>query len=635
MKRKMKALIAVLLSVLLFFTMTVTAFADEAGTSNPGGWTVAPVGGSIPDDVSAALADALGINVGMDVVPVAYFATQVVSGTNYAILCEKTSVVQNPVLKLALYKVHVALDGTTNLIGESEDFNIEDYDQDGANLILQTGKAGGWQIPEDYSRLDSVNLPQELATLVSAIENEALLGASYEPMAYLGSQVVKGTRYAFLCHETMATEEAGSSIAVVTLVQEPDGLIALDTVCTIMGIPEETSEEDPGAITGGWTIEAMGGYVPLEMEKALKKASEGTVGTVLSPIAYMEKQIVNGVNYKVLCTSTPVVENPETKLVVAVVNVASDGQTSMTLEDFNIADYAEDGGVEVIEAGNGTWIIPEDHTVISGPFPEEVASAMSVAEQPGVAGGTSEVMAYLGRQIVNGTNYAFLVHRTLTTNPAVSELLVVTVNEDTDFNFTFRSAYRLYGVTEPAAEPTYHFTDVPDDEWFTEAIYALAEAGVMTGYEGHTVFGTYDNLSRAQFVTILYRIAGEPDVTTSGSFADVPAGKWYSKAVEWAKENGLITGYENTNRFGPADPITREQIWTIYWRANGSPVVDQALNYKDAASVSPWALDAARWAVSTGMIKGKEEQTVLDPQGLTKRCECAETTYRYLKLIDA
>ena len=88
---------------------------------------------------------------------------------------------------------------------------------------------------------------------------------------------------------------------------------------TVTAFADEAGTSNPG----GWTIEAMGGYVPLEVEKALKKASEGTVGTMLSPFAYMEKQIVNGVNYKVLCTSTPVVENPETKLVVAVVNVAS------------------------------------------------------------------------------------------------------------------------------------------------------------------------------------------------------------------------------------------------------------------------------------------------------------------------
>ncbi len=152
----------------------------------------------------------------------------------------------------------------------------------------------------------------------------------------------------------------------------------------------------------------------------------------------------------------------------------------------------------------------------------------------------------------------------------------------------------------------------------------------MTGYEGNKVFGINDKLSRADFVTILYRMEGCPPVTTSGSFSDVTADKYYSDAVEWAKEQKVITGYENTDRFGPADKITREQIATILWRLNGCPEVDYALTQPDANKISSWALEAVRWAVATKVINGKDGGTRIDPQGFSLRGETAQLIYNLL-----
>ena len=133
-------------------------------------------------------------------------------------------------------------------------------------------------------------------------------------------------------------------------------------------------------------------------------------------------------------------------------------------------------------------------------------------------------------------------------------------------------------------------------------------------------------------VTILYRLDGEPAVTKDIPFADVPAGQWYSNAINWAAANGIVDGYGN-GKFGPDDTITREQMAAILYRYasyKGYSVSDLAnlTGYTDAASVSEWASTAMRWAVAEGLIEGTSA-TTLSPSGDSTRAQVATILMRF------
>lgn len=181
------------------------------------------------------------------------------------------------------------------------------------------------------------------------------------------------------------------------------------------------------------------------------------------------------------------------------------------------------------------------------------------------------------------------------------------------------------------------FEDVEGDAWFTDSVEYVYENGLMTGMTAD-VFGPAETLSRAQFAVILHRMNGEPEVEYKATFPDVIDGTWYTDAVLWANEAGIIKGYEDGN-FGPADLITREQMATMMFRyalADGLNVSKRAdlSTFKDAESVSEFAKEAFQWAVAHKIITGKEDGAALDPQGMASRAECATIIMRFMEAFD-
>lgn len=179
------------------------------------------------------------------------------------------------------------------------------------------------------------------------------------------------------------------------------------------------------------------------------------------------------------------------------------------------------------------------------------------------------------------------------------------------------------------------YTDVSESDWFYNEVNYVFEKGLMTGLAPDT-FGPYQSLARAQFATILYRMEGSPDTTYRNQFSDVPAGEWYSNAIIWANDAKIVTGYENSTLFGLADNITREQMTLMmfrYARYKGYDTSQRADfgSYKDASSVSGFARESMEWAVSKGIISGKENGTIIDPQGDAKRAECAVIMKRFME----
>ena len=172
----------------------------------------------------------------------------------------------------------------------------------------------------------------------------------------------------------------------------------------------------------------------------------------------------------------------------------------------------------------------------------------------------------------------------------------------------------------PTAEPL-PFTDLAENAWYLDAVRFAWENGLMQGVSD-TRFCPDAGATRAMFVTVLYREAGEPEVGAS-SFADAPAGAWYAKAVAWAEREGFITGYED-GLFHPEVELTRQQLALILWRMAGSPRVEER-----ETGASSWAAEAMSWAAETGLLQG--DGTEYLPKKATTRAELAEILYRYLR----
>ncbi len=166
------------------------------------------------------------------------------------------------------------------------------------------------------------------------------------------------------------------------------------------------------------------------------------------------------------------------------------------------------------------------------------------------------------------------------------------------------------------------YVDCPD-EWYHEAIDFVSYYGYMNGI-GHSKFNPYGGTTRAMAVTVLWRMFNSPEATQECTFTDVPKDQWYSEAIAWAQENGIVKGMTETT-FEPDLLISREELAVILWRAladeePASP--DTELNFRDADYVSDWALEAMKYAVERGWFVGNTHGW-LNPYGDTTRAEMA------------
>ena len=159
------------------------------------------------------------------------------------------------------------------------------------------------------------------------------------------------------------------------------------------------------------------------------------------------------------------------------------------------------------------------------------------------------------------------------------------------------------------------FTDVSAAYYAADAIRWAWENGYFSGVSA-VQFAPEQGLSRAMLVTVLWRMAGEPNAGVS-TFADVLPGGWYEKAVAWANARGLVSG-TGAGSFSPDAPITREQLIAILWRYAGSPQPAGGLSaFSDGAQTSAYAQTAMAWAVETGLIGGSNGR-LLPASGATR-----------------
>ena len=163
------------------------------------------------------------------------------------------------------------------------------------------------------------------------------------------------------------------------------------------------------------------------------------------------------------------------------------------------------------------------------------------------------------------------------------------------------------------------YADVDAGSWYAQAVEYVRDNGLMSGTTA-TTFEPGGTTTRAMLAQILYREAGSPAVSGNDTFTDTQEGAWYADAVLWATQAGVISGYGD-GRFGPNDPASREQIAVILWRYTGSPAA-QGEDFADEASISTWAADAVDWARSAGLMTGQEGNRFA-PQASATRAETA------------
>jgi len=216
-------------------------------------------------------------------------------------------------------------------------------------------------------------------------------------------------------------------------------------------------------------------------------------------------------------------------------------------------------------------------------------------------------------------------------NPSKPDTYPVPMKPGTQIDYTEPDVPLSQIELDMQSEYSNPYTDVLSTAWFYDSVRYVTEKGLMNG-TGNNAFSPNMPMTRAMFATVLHRLAGKPVISGRETFTDVEAGQWYTEAICWTSENKLIMGYGN-NEFGTNDNITREQVITIllrYSEMRGFATGIQAnlSNYADEHQISKWALNAMHWAVNTEIISGRTP-TALVPQGPITRAEVAQVLLNY------
>lgn len=227
---------------------------------------------------------------------------------------------------------------------------------------------------------------------------------------------------------------------------------------------------------------------------------------------------------------------------------------------------------------------------------------------------------------------------TVTVIDTNGKIVEATPNDDGTYTFvqpsgkvtitvTFRQMTDTSDCPRDESCPMAPFTDADRSAWYHDGVHYCVEHGLMVG-TSKTTFSPNNATTRGMIVTILWRLEGSPLVSTSLDYDDVKPEDWHGEAVRWADSAGVVTGYGN-GKFGPNDPITREQMAAMLWRYAGSSKVNGSLSsFADGAQTSSWAQPAMIWAVEEGLITGVGNDR-LEPRGQATRAQAATILMRF------
>ena len=179
------------------------------------------------------------------------------------------------------------------------------------------------------------------------------------------------------------------------------------------------------------------------------------------------------------------------------------------------------------------------------------------------------------------------------------------------------------------------FTDIRENDWYYKSVEYAHNNGLMNGVS-ESLFGPNSEVTRAMFVTVLYRIENQPKASAS-KFTDVDAGSYFEKAVAWGFENNIVNGVSDTE-FAPHNRITREQMAAMMYRYAKYKGIDTSvgentniLSYEDFDTISEYAISAIQWVCGAGIMNGETEST-FNPKNISTRAQAATV---FMRVIEA
>lgn len=358
----------------------------------------------------------------------------------------------------------------------------------------------------------------------------------------------------------------------------------------------QDNEEVDAAITNGGGIRAS-----IAAGDITKKSVNDVLpfGNTLYVVELTGAELLEALEASTYCTPEPVGAFPQVAGIEFTINTGAAYDAGENYPGTTYAEPASINRVTILTVGGQAFDADATYTIVTNDFL--------------AAGGD--------------TYYAFSAAESgYDTGISLDQVVMDYITEELDGTVT---AAR-YGQTANRIH-TISYNDVTAGDWFTPDVIYVTLTGLMNGTGDG--FSPNNNINRAQLVTVLYRMAGEPEVTGENPFTDVPDGQWYTDAVLWAAENNITDGTSETT-FSPNNPLTREQMATFFYRfANfeaGEPieVTGDLSGYTDADLVADYAVDAMTWAVGEGVISGIGNNT-LAPDNTASRAQMATVLTRY------
>ena len=358
----------------------------------------------------------------------------------------------------------------------------------------------------------------------------------------------------------------------------------------------QDNEEVDAAITNGGGIRAS-----IAAGDITKKSVNDVLpfGNTLYVVELTGAELLEALEASTYCTPEPVGAFPQVAGIEFTINTGAAYDAGENYPGTTYAEPASINRVTILTVGGQAFDVDATYTIVTNDFL--------------AAGGD--------------TYYAFSAAESgYDTGISLDQVVMDYITEELDGTVT---AAR-YGQTANRIH-TISYNDVTAGDWFTSDVIYVTLTGLMNGTGDG--FSPNNNINRAQLVTVLYRMAGQPEVTGENPFTDVPDGQWYTDAVLWAAENNITDGTSETT-FSPNNPLTREQMATFFYRfANfeaGEPieVTGDLSGYTDADLVADYAVDAMTWAVGEGVISGIGNNT-LAPDNTASRAQMATVLTRY------
>ncbi len=281
---------------------------------------------------------------------------------------------------------------------------------------------------------------------------------------------------------------------------------------------------------------------------------------------------------------------------------------------------AKDAAGMDVDSANGKLTVTYDAAVLELTGVNMIAPYSAYQAEEG-----SATLAYAANsEIPAGTPVAEL---TLTRKSPAGSTITVSHLETASAAPDYTETVSVPEKSHEAVCPSKAFQDLDASEWYHEYTDYVIARGLMKGMDKGK-FSPNGTLTRGMLVTTLYRLAEEPEVTEPATFTDVPQDQYYAEAIAWAEDMGIALGVGGT-KFSPNAPVTREQTATFLYRyvteyRKEEPVAGADLSqYTDAGKISPYAKEAMAWATAAGFLEGYGDGTV-GPQNTSTRAQMAK-----------